>query len=375
MIEAIACSCAAAIIAFAISVMAIPAIRRVAMATRAVDYPGWRKRQSYAVPRMGGVAAVAGLFAGSGIMLAARWGTWNAHVSSAEMLGIPLAFFIILMCGLLEDTICLSPCCRILMQFAAALLVVGAGWSFTAINIPLVNSFKLGILSEAVSVLWIIGVTNAINLIDGLDGLAGGVVAIIGSSLLVFSFWNRDYISALVMAALVGACFGFLRKNWAPAQIYLGDTGSLTMGFLLAIVSMRSSMKSQAAVAILVPILALGLPVMDTILVMLFRFTKRSSGSLLRRCARMFQSDRSHLHYIMARLGSNRSHIVIALYVIAAAFCGMALLAAMTANCAVGLGLVGVEMAVVIAMRYVGLHSEKFLPLTAADKRLAADSR
>lgn len=366
MIEPIACSFAAAVIALAVSIATTPLVRRIAMAARAVDYPGWRKHQASAVPRMGGVAAVAGLFSGAGLMMAARWGDWSAGIRPAEGLAISLAFLIIFMCGLLEDTIGLSPCCRFLMQLAAALLVVSVGWSFATINLPFQENLKLGILSEVVSVIWIIGVTNAINLIDGLDGLAGGVVAIISTSLLVFSFWNKDYIAVLIMAALVGACFGFLRKNWAPAQIYLGDTGSLTLGFVLGVVSLRSSMKAEAAIAILVPILALGLPVMDTLLVMLFRFTRRSSGPWLHRCARMFQADRSHMHHIMVRLGSKRSHIVIGIYIIAAAFCGMALIAAMTKNYAVGMGLLAVEMGVVITIRQIGLHAERIWPLTRA---------
>jgi UDP-GlcNAc:undecaprenyl-phosphate/decaprenyl-phosphate GlcNAc-1-phosphate transferase len=365
MIETLACSCAAAVIAFAVSVATIPTVRRVAMAVRAVDYPGWRKHQAYAVPRMGGVAAVAGLFAGGSLMMAARWGHWKSNISSAEALAVSLALVIILACGLLEDTVGLSPLCRILMQFGAALLVVAAGWRFASVSLPFQGNLKLGILSEAISVIWIVGVTNAINLIDGLDGLAGGVIAIIGSSLLVFSIWNNDYITVLIMAALVGACFGFLRKNWAPAQIYLGDAGSLTLGFVLAVVSMRSSMKAETAIAILAPILALGLPVMDTLLVMVFRFTRRSSGPLLKRCGRMFQADRSHLHHIMIRLGSKRSHIVIGIYAIAAAFCGMALVAAATKNIGVGLGLAGVELGVVFGIRWIGLHAEsiKIWPL------------
>ena len=133
-----------------------------------------------------------------------------------------------------------------------------------------------------VSLLWIVGVTNAINLIDGLDGLAGGVVAIIADSLLAYALLQGNLRTVILMAATAGACIGFLRHNWAPARIFMGDSGSLTLGFLLAAISVHSSLKAPAAVAILVPILALGVPVIDTLLVMGVRFLDRPKGRLAR---------------------------------------------------------------------------------------------
>jgi UDP-GlcNAc:undecaprenyl-phosphate/decaprenyl-phosphate GlcNAc-1-phosphate transferase len=197
-----------------------------------------------------------------------------------------------------------------------------------------------------------------VNLLDGLDGLAGGVVAIIASSLLAYSLWHRDFLTAVIMGAVVGATLGFLRKNWAPAQVYLGDAGSLTLGFVLAVVSLRSSIKVPATIAILVPILALGLPVIDTLLVMMFRFTRRSRASLGRRAGRMFRPDRSHLHHLMARLGPSRSRIVIAIYSVAVLFCGMALLVATSRNMNLGFVLIGLEILVVFTMRQMGLHAD-----------------
>jgi UDP-GlcNAc:undecaprenyl-phosphate GlcNAc-1-phosphate transferase len=201
-------------------------------------------------------------------------------------------------------------------------------------------------------------VTNAVNLLDGLDGLAGGVVSIIASSMLVFSIWRQDFHTVLMLSAAVGACLGFLRKNWAPAQIYLGDAGSLTLGFILAIISIRSSIKAPAAIAILVPILALGLPVIDTLLVMLFRFTKRARGRpMVKRAARMFRADRSHLHHLLVRLGLSRQRIVLLIYIVAAAFCSMALVVATSRDAYLGMVLVGLEILVVFGMRQMGLRA------------------
>ena len=179
------------------------------------------------------------------------------------------------------------------------------------LSLPGLGDVELGIFGEVVSLLWIVGVTNAINLLDGLDGLAGGVVAIVATGLLVYAVDLQDNLLAMVlMAAIVGACVGFLRHNWAPARIFMGDSGSLTLGFLLAAMSVHSSLKAPAAVAILVPILALGLPVMDTLLVMLVRFLDRPHGPFVDRFLRMFHADRNHLHHVLEPFMARRARIV-----------------------------------------------------------------
>src|SRR6266446_2747975 len=140
---------------------------------------------------------------------------------------------------------------------------------------PLWGNISLGFFGGLVTTVWIVGVTNAINLLDGLDGLAGGVAAIIASSLLVLACIQSNILMVMVTAAVVGACLGFLRHNWSPARIYMGDSGSLTLGFLLAVMSLHASLKDAAAVAILAPFLALGLPIIDTVLVMAVRFVEK----------------------------------------------------------------------------------------------------
>jgi UDP-GlcNAc:undecaprenyl-phosphate GlcNAc-1-phosphate transferase len=279
-------------------------------------------------------------------------------MSAAEIVAVPLAFFIIFICGLLEDTVGLSPLVRVVLQAIAAIVVIRVGWCFGTIYIPFAGNLHFGILSCLISLIWIVGVTNAINLLDGLDGLAGGVVAIIAAGLLVFSLGNGDSVAAMIMGTIVGACLGFLRKNWAPAQIYLGDAGSLTLGFMLAVVSVHSSLKTSAVIAILIPILALGLPVIDTLLVMLFRFTQKSRGHLAQRAVQMFRADRSHLHHLMLRLGQNRSRIVIGIYAVSVTFCALALVAATYRNSTLGFTLIAFEILMIFAIRQLGLNAD-----------------
>src|SRR2546428_12033484 len=181
-----------------------------------------------------------------------------------------------------------------------------------------------------ITVVGIVGVTNAVNLLDGLDGLAGGVAAIIATSLLVFACIQANILMVIVTSAVAGACLGFLRHNWAPARIYMGDSGSLTLGFLLAVMSLHASIKGAATVAILVPILALGLPIIDTILVMAVRFVESPQASHLRRFARMFKADRNHLHHRMARVAPQFKRIVLVIFFVAACFCATSLFVAET---------------------------------------------
>jgi UDP-GlcNAc:undecaprenyl-phosphate/decaprenyl-phosphate GlcNAc-1-phosphate transferase len=372
MIEASLYCLLAIAMAFSVSSAAIPFVRRIALAVRAVDYPGGRRQQAEGIPRLGGVAAILGLFVAQGTLAVLRWGSWKTDLTTAEIIAIPLAFFVIFICGLLEDTVGLSPLTRIIMQTAAALLVIKVGWSFGAIYLPLLGTLKFGVLTGLISLFWIVGVTNAINLLDGLDGLAGGVAAIVASSLMIFSLGHRDFLAATIMASMVGACLGFLRKNWTPAQIYLGDAGSLTLGFMLAVLSVRSSIKTSAVIAILVPILALGLPVIDTLLVMLFRFTRKSRGSLVKRAGRMFHADRYHLHHLMTHLGRNRGRIVVGIYSVAALFCIMALVVATSRNVTLGFALIGLEILVVFGMRQMGLHAD-LLRLSMEKRKVARD--
>jgi UDP-GlcNAc:undecaprenyl-phosphate/decaprenyl-phosphate GlcNAc-1-phosphate transferase len=358
MINALVYALLAGIIAFLVSSAAIPLIKRIAIAMRAVDYPGGRRRQEDAIPRMGGVAVVLGLLFGATTAIAVNWNALSINMPLPVTISVLMATLIIFLSGIIEDTIGLSPLIRVLIQIAAALVAINAGWCFNNIRLPLIGNIHFGIFTGLISLLWIVGVTNAVNLLDGLDGLAGGVVAIIAAGMMSYSFYTKDYATAMVMGALIGSCLGFLRKNWAPAQIYLGDAGSLTFGFLMALISIRSSMKAPATVAIFVPMLALGLPVIDTLLVMLFRFSRKSHRSISKRTARMFHPDRNHLHHLLEGAGRNRSKIVVVIYTIALLFCGLALLVASLNNMYLGIGLIVFEIAVVFGMRYLGLHAD-----------------
>jgi UDP-GlcNAc:undecaprenyl-phosphate GlcNAc-1-phosphate transferase len=247
---------------------------------------------------------------------------------------------------------------KFLFQLVAAWPLVQVGWSFEVLRLPLVGQVDLGLLSGPVSLLWIVGVTNAINLIDGLDGLAGGVVTIIAVSFLGYAVLQGSPGTVILMAAVAGACAGFLRHNWEPAQIFMGDSGSLTLGFLLAATTVHSSLKAPAAVAILVPVLALGVPVMDSLLVMGVRFLDRPKSALADRFLSMFHADRKHLHHLLSHFGGKRSRIVAVIYAVVLSFCALALVVAATGQTTLGVALVALEFSVILAMRRLGMAME-----------------
>ena len=283
---------------------------------------------------------------------------WGGRVSRSELAVVLLGTAMVFVVGLADDVIGVPPLHKILVETAAAAMVVAAGLHFSVVSLPgSRGGIALGILAGVATVLWIVGATNAFNLIDGLDGLAGGVAAIISSSLLVCAVLQGHRFTVVLLAGLAGACLGFLRHNWEPARIFLGDAGSLTVGFLLAIAAVQASIKASTAVAILVPILVLGLPVMDTLLVMIVRFFGLSRATLKARLLRLGVADLQHVHYLLAEHSHSRRKAVVWLHALTLGFCVLAILVLVTKNALTGVLLVGLEFLAVLGLRTVGLAS------------------
>jgi UDP-GlcNAc:undecaprenyl-phosphate GlcNAc-1-phosphate transferase len=348
---------AAFVAALATNLM-VPPIARLAVLFRALDHPGERKLQKGAVPRLGGVAIAMGLALGGGIAAILLWGRLGTAIGRNELLALVFGTLLVFVVGIVDDLIGVSAAKKLLVQVVAAWPLVHAGWAFEVLRLPVLGEVHLGLFGGFVSLLWIVGVTNAINLIDGLDGLAGGVVAIISLSFLAYAMLQGNAGTVILMAAVAGSCLGFLRHNWEPARVFMGDSGSLMLGFLLAATTVHSSLKAPAAVAILVPILALGVPVMDTLLVMAVRFLDRPKSALIDRFLRMFHADRKHLHHLLAHFGGERSRIVAVIYGVVLSFCVLALVVAVTGQTTLGVMLVLLEFSVILAMRQMGLAME-----------------
>jgi UDP-GlcNAc:undecaprenyl-phosphate GlcNAc-1-phosphate transferase len=317
-----------------------PLVIRLSWWTRAaIDRPDARKNHPMPVPRLGGVAVLAGFVAG--VMFCLQLSGYEGSLFSGlriHWIGWVGAIAILFLFGVWDDLRSLPPSFKFLIQTIAALIAFSAGFRIDFLDLPIAGSIVLVYpLSLILTLLWIVGVTNAINLIDGLDGLAVGTGFVVTSTVALVALSTGVFPATVICVALAGSLLGFLPYNFNPARIFLGDSGSQFLGFTLAIVSIRGLSKSAAFVALFAPILALGLPILDTLLVMARRtwLIQQSAGepgatrgagspSLLLRLRGLFLADREHIHHNLLELGLSHRSAVIVLYLASAMFCAAA---------------------------------------------------
>lgn len=229
------------------------------------------------------------------------------------MQSILLGAVVIVVLGVLDDIMALPAMLKFVVQIAAACIPALNGVVIQAISNPNIFSddlyWVLDGLSIPITILWIVGITNAVNLIDGLDGLANGVSAISATTVLVISLMASELPVAIMMAALVGACVGFMPYNTNPAKMFMGDTGAMFLGYILATMSIQGLFKFYAVISFVVPFLILGLPIFDTAFAFIRRVAHGQSP---------MHADRSHIHHRLIDMGLNQKQAVATLYVISA---------------------------------------------------------
>lgn len=295
---------AALVVALLISFIATPVVKSIAQMVGAMDVPKDNRRMhNHPIPRMGGLAIFLGFLLSTLIFVP----------MSTPLRGMLLGGVIIVILGMFDDIYALPALPKLLVQIAAALVAVLHGNVIEVLSNP--NLFSdnpywiLGSLSIPLSVIWIVAITNAVNLIDGLDGLAVGVATISSLTMLVIAMLVSDSVVALMMAALAGGCIGFMPYNMNPAKIFMGDTGSTFLGFVLATVSIEGLFKFYTIISFAVPFLMLGLPLFDTCFAILRRLSKGQSP---------MAPDRSHVHHRLIDMGFNQKQAVAILYVVSA---------------------------------------------------------
>ena len=212
---------------------------------------------------------------------------------------------------------------KFLAQLAAAITVCAVGIRIKSVAVADWLTLDFGWFSWPLTLLWIVGITNAVNLSDGLDGLAAGISAVACGVIAVFAIYSGQVVMAVLMLALLGSLTGFLFFNFNPAKIFMGDCGSLFLGFIIASASVMSTTKSAALVGLALPALALGVPIFDTFFSMLRRFLERRS---------LFAPDRSHFHHRLVDLGLKQRHVVITIYVVTLLAAGLGLFMMVTRN-------------------------------------------
>lgn len=310
------------LLAFIIAFVATPYAIKIAKKVGAVDIPkDDRRMRKKAMPRLGGIAVIAGFLISVMYLLIVMTieGSINLFGEEAyfkKLIGIFIGIVIITITGLIDDIKTLKPWQKLLGQVLAAVVVVKFGVKIEHIDVPFL--YKVGLSSEfstIISVIWVVGITNAINLIDGLDGLSSGIALISCLSLLIIFALNESPMIAIVLiTALIGALVGFLPYNFAPAKTFIGDTGSNFLGYMLAIVSILGVAKTYTAVVIALPILVLGLPILDVVFAIIRRIVKGKSIKAI------FKPDKGHLHHKLVQKGFSQKQAVLILYGISATF-------------------------------------------------------
>ena len=292
--------------ALVISFLMTPVVKTFAYKVGAVDVPkDARRMHKVPIPRLGGLAIFIGFMVSVLILGNVR--------GNGQMQSILLGSVIIVVLGVVDDIMALPAMLKFVVQIGAALIPALNGVVIQAFSNPNIFSqnpyWALGSLSIPVTVLWIVGITNSVNLIDGLDGLANGVSAISAATMLVIALLASEAQVAIIMAALVGACVGFMPYNLNPAKMFMGDTGATFLGFILATISIQGLFKFYAVISFAVPFLILGLPIFDTS----FAFIRRIAHG-----QNPMHPDRGHIHHRLIDMGLNQKQAVATLYVISA---------------------------------------------------------
>lgn len=295
---------AALLAAAVVALISTPVVRSLAFRVGAVDVPkDSRRMHKHPIPRMGGLAIFFGFMLSVLVFLPL----------DNQLRSMLLGAVVIVVLGIFDDIYALPAKPKFLVQIIAALIAVWGGNRIDFLSNPNIFSsepfWELGWLAVPFSVLWIAAITNAVNLIDGLDGLACGVSTISSMTLLVIALIVSEPDVAVITAALAGACIGFLPYNLNPAKIFMGDTGSTFLGFILSVVSIQGLFKFYTIISFAVPFLMLGLPIFDTCFAILRRLAKGQSP---------MAPDRGHIHHRLIDMGFSQKQAVATLYIVSA---------------------------------------------------------
>jgi UDP-GlcNAc:undecaprenyl-phosphate/decaprenyl-phosphate GlcNAc-1-phosphate transferase len=308
------------IISLSSSLFLTPMLRRAAQRLGWVDVPrDGRRLHTLPIPRVGGIA----VYCAVGLALAALPFVDNRVTSllaghRREAVAVLLSSSLVFAFGVFDDLFGAKAKWKFMVQGLAGLLLFALGARIHAVTVPFVGSFEIPtVLSFLFTLVWVIGISNAFNLIDGLDGLATGAALFASLVMAAVSLLSGRPLVTVVSLALVGALTGFLRYNFNPASIFLGDSGALFTGFLLAALSITGTQKASTAVAVAIPLMAFALPVIDTGFAITRRFI---SGKPL------FEGDREHIHHKLLELGWSQRRVAFALYGVCALFALVAML-------------------------------------------------
>lgn len=294
----------ALVVSTGVSFAATPLVKNLAIRVGAVDVPKDNRRMhKVPIPRLGGLA-----IATSFLLCVLVFAEVDYQIQ-----GILMGAVMIVVIGVMDDIMTLKAIPKFIVQILAACVVVYHGCRIQYLSNPIITSSQryldLGAWSGPVTVIWIVAITNAVNFIDGLDGLAVGVSAISSATLLVIALLVAEPNIALIMMILLGACLGFIPYNFNPAKIFMGDTGSAFLGFILATMSIQGMFKLYAIISFAVPFLILGIPIFDICFAVIRRLAKGQNP---------MKADRGHIHHRLIDMGFSQKQAVAITYFLTA---------------------------------------------------------
>lgn len=340
--------------ALVLVILLTPFVIRLAHLIGAVDHPNERKVHTKIMPRLGGLAIFLA-FAGGFVAISPVFGLIDTGMKANTVWGILIGGAIVVLTGVLDDRYDLKPKYKLLGIIAAALVVVAFGMKVEFINLPIVGSGHVlaDWLSIPITIFWIVGVTNAINLIDGLDGLAAGVSAISVGTILVLAVMMGNVTVILLCAVLLGCILGFLFFNFHPAKIFMGDSGALFLGFAIATLSILG-FKQATLVSFVIPLFIIAVPFSDTIFAIIRRKLNRKPWNA---------ADKNHLHHCLMRLGLSHRQTVLAIYGLSLVFGLLAILLSQAAQWVTVLAVIVVLFLVEVGAELIGIMHKKKKPV------------
>lgn len=344
-----------------------PSLRRFCERYRLVDEPSDARRvHQRAIPRLGGIAIFLSVLVALSVLgLVNNLLTQALRPELKEILVFLVCGFLVLLLGIYDDLRGANAIVKLAAMIAVTTLFYALGGRIEHLSIPFIGGVNLHpVVGFLLTMIWVVGITNAFNLIDGVDGLATGSALFSSLVLLTVSLLQGRAMVAVCALVLTGALAGFLRYNFNPASIFLGDSGSLFVGFSLAALSIIGSQKAPTAVAVAIPILAFGLPVVDTGVAIARRFVSRRP---------IFQGDREHIHHMLLQRGWSQRRVALVLYGVSAVFGLLAMLFVNSGSSLTAVVLFVVGVAVVIALGNLRYHEVD--ELRASVKRNIGDRR
>lgn len=329
---------------FVLALIFTPLVKKFAINIGAIDKPNERKVHNKIMPRLGGLAIFVSFLIGCFIFLPNVFITWS----------ILLGGILIALLGFLDDLKGLPAKVKFVGQIIAALVPIIGGIRIEYVMIPNGDFIEFGWLAIPITIFWIVAITNAINLIDGLDGLAAGVssIALITISVLAMTLGNP--LTPLLGFILLGSTLGFLIFNFNPAKIFMGDTGSLFLGYMISVLSIVGLAKSAAIFSLIIPMIILAVPIMDTTFAIVRRMVQRKP---------LMAPDKFHLHHCLIRLGFTHKQSVILIYLLSGLFSLAAILFARSTIWGASILIVVLLIVIELVVEITGLISVNYRPL------------